>query len=63
MRALTDTLNAADADAVLSATPLDLAAIVSINKPILRVRYDYADAGEPTIGRLIGEFLQRQGIG
>ncbi len=63
LRALTDTLNAADADAVLSATPLDLAAIVSINKPILRVRYDYADAGEPTIGRLIGEFLQRQGIG
>lgn len=63
LRALADTLNAAEADAVLSATPLDLAAMVRLNKPILRVRYDYADAGEPTLGRLIGEFMERRNAG
>ena len=59
LRALTDTLNATDAEAVLSATPLDLAGLVKIDKPILRVRYEHADAGEPTLTGLVGRFLDR----
>jgi len=57
--ALADTLNAVDAEAVLSATPLDLAGLVRIDKPILRVRYEHADVGEPTLGRIVAEFLGR----
>jgi predicted GTPase len=57
--ALADTLNAMDAEAVLSATPLDLAGLVRIDKPILRVRYEHADAGEPTLAEIIARFLQQ----
>jgi predicted GTPase len=36
------TLNAVDADLVLSATPIDLTRVLSVNKPIVRVRYELA---------------------
>ena len=42
------TLNAADADLVLSATPIDLTRLIKLNKPITRVRYELAQAdGRP----------------
>ena len=34
------TINAIDADLILSGTPIDLTRIVSVNKPVVRVRYD-----------------------
>ena len=34
------TINAIDADIILSGTPIDLTRIVSVNKPVVRVRYD-----------------------
>ena len=34
------TINAIDADIVLSGTPIDLTRIVSVNKPVVRVQYD-----------------------
>jgi len=43
VRELEETLNAVQCDVVLSATPIDLAKIVKINKPIVRVRYRYED--------------------
>ena len=39
-RDLQATINAVDADVVLSGTPIDLARIVAVNKPVVRVRYD-----------------------
>ena len=36
------TLNAIDADLVLSATPIDLTRVLTLNKPITRVRYELA---------------------
>jgi predicted GTPase len=47
------TINACDCDFVISATPIDLAKLIQIEKPILRVRYGYDDNGEPTLGELI----------
>jgi predicted GTPase len=42
------TLNAADADLVLSATPIDLTRLLKLNKPITRVRYELAQVdGRP----------------
>ncbi len=55
--ALRDTINSADADAVVSATPIDIAALIEINKPVFRVRYEYADAGAPTLAELVEQFL------
>jgi predicted GTPase len=45
VRDLEATLNAADADLVLSATPIDLTRLLTLNKPITRVRYELAQVG------------------
>jgi predicted GTPase len=47
------TLNAVDADLVLSATPIDLTRLVTLNKPITRVRYELAPVGGPRLADLI----------
>ncbi|UCH50088.1 MAG: GTPase, partial [Betaproteobacteria bacterium] len=47
LRALQDTINAADAEVVVSATPCDLAALLDVKKPIVRARYEFAEAGTP----------------
>ncbi|MCE5242101.1 MAG: hypothetical protein LLF99_02830, partial [Desulfobacteraceae bacterium] len=43
VRDLEQTINAADCDVVLYATPIQLSRLVSINKPSFRVGYDYRD--------------------
>ncbi len=53
MKDLADTINATDCDLVLSATPIDLSKIITITKPIVRVRYGYGDAGSPMLGDII----------
>jgi predicted GTPase len=47
------TLNRVDADAVLSATPIDLSRLVNLVKPITRVRYDLAPVDGPSLDDLI----------
>jgi predicted GTPase len=42
---------------IVSASPIDLAARVSVGKPIVRARYEYADAGEPTLGHFLDAFV------
>jgi len=42
---------------VVSATPLDLTALVALDKPVVRARYEFADAGDPTLGALVDRFL------
>jgi predicted GTPase len=46
---LSRTINNADCDLVLFATPIQLTRILSINKPALRVRYEYRDHGHPLL--------------
>lgn len=59
LQALRETINRAAADVVVSATPIDLAALIHIDKPVIRARYEYEDAGEPTLGAIVDEFLAR----
>ncbi len=49
VRDLEETINRADCDVVLFATPIQLTRILSINKRALRVRYEYSDHGEPRL--------------
>ena len=49
IRDLELTINRADCDLVLFATPIHLTRLVSINKPTLRVLYEYRDHGEPRL--------------
>jgi len=57
LEALRETIDRADVEVVVAATPIDLAALIQVSKPIVRARYEYADAGEPTLGALVDEFL------
>jgi predicted GTPase len=60
MEALSRTLRDAEADVVVSASPIDLSARMDVGKPIVRARYDYADAGEPTLGGLLDVFVEER---
>jgi len=51
------TINSCPCDLVVSATPVDLSRLVTIDKPLLRVRYSYRDHGEPTLGEKVRELL------
>ncbi len=54
---LEETINRADADVVISGTPLDLAALVKLNKPVLRVRYEFAEVGGSVLEHALTAFL------
>ena len=49
VRELEATLDAVDADLVLSATPIDLTRVLRIGKPITRVRYELAEVDGPSL--------------
>lgn len=49
MKDLEATINAADCDLVVSATPIDLRRVTSFDKPALRVRYELQEIGRPTL--------------
>ncbi|HZP36344.1 MAG TPA: cyclic 2,3-diphosphoglycerate synthase [Methylomirabilota bacterium] len=59
LQALRETIDGAGADVVVSATPLDLAALIELRTPVVRARYEFADAGDPTLAAVVEEFLAR----
>jgi predicted GTPase len=63
LRALEQTINATPADVVVSATPCDLAALIDIDKPVVRARYEFAEVGEPSLGGLVEQFMRQHGLG
>ena len=60
--ALERTLNATPADVVVCATPIDLAQMISVNKPIVRARYEFAEVGEPGLAAAVETWLDRSGL-
>ncbi len=60
LAALRDTINAADVDVIVSGTPCDLAALIEIDKPLVRARYEFAEAGKPGLGGLVEQFIRQQ---
>ncbi len=57
LKALERSINAIDADVVVSATPCDLAHLISVNKPIVRVGYEYTDGASPNLREALACFL------
>lgn len=55
---LAATIRAVPADLVLVATPIDLRHLIDLDKPALRVRYELAERGEPTLATVLHQFLQ-----
>jgi predicted GTPase len=56
------TINGSRADVVVAGTPGDLSRILKLNKPVVQARYEFAEVGEPSLGGLIDELLNRRGI-
>jgi predicted GTPase len=59
--ALAATIAAADAEVVVIATPVDLASEIPIGKPWVRARYEFADAGTPTLAEALTRRLTQLG--
>jgi predicted GTPase len=56
---LEETINRVPADLVLVATPVDLGAILRLNKPCVRVGYEVEERTHPTIAEILGQFTTR----
>ncbi|WP_228024301.1 hypothetical protein [Synechocystis salina] len=63
LQALADTLNAANVDVVVSGTPSDLGRLIQLNKPLVRIFYDYAEVDDPGLGDLVDDFLAQRNLG
>jgi predicted GTPase len=61
LAALQATINGADVDLVVSATPVDLSHLLKLNKRVVRARYEYAEVGEPRLSAIVDAFVERAG--
>ena len=57
--ALEQTINDSDADVVVAGTPIDLNALIEVRMPVVRARYEFADASTPTLDSLVDGFLEQ----
>ncbi len=56
------TINAVPCDAVIVATPVDLSKVITIKRPVIRVRYNIAEMERPGVKEAVSDFLrQRKG--
>ncbi|ADD07964.1 cyclic 2,3-diphosphoglycerate synthase [Candidatus Aciduliprofundum boonei] len=62
MKELEETINNADADVVVSGTPIDLNRVVKVNKPIVRVRYELDEIGKPDLEDILNDFLKKHNL-
>jgi predicted GTPase len=58
--ALCDTINASDAELVVTATPCDLERRMHLNKPVVCARYEFAEVGTPSLTAALEAFLRRE---
>jgi len=47
------------ADIVIAGTPIDLGALLPLDRAVVRVSYEFEEAGEPTLQGIVAEFLLR----
>ena len=52
-RDLEKTIDRADVDMVISATPIDLTRVLKVRKPMQRVRYELQEIGQPTLEEIL----------
>jgi predicted GTPase len=59
LEALRTTIASVNADVVVAATPVDLARLVKIDKPVVRARYEFAEIASPGLGGCVDDWLAR----
>lgn len=62
IRDLENTINAAECDTVIIATPIDLNRIVHINKPTVRIGYELQEIGSPNLDEVLDRFCASRGL-
>ncbi len=60
---LESTVNRVECDLILFATPIHLTRILNINKPAMRVRYEYQDSERPFLEDALLELMEHRGQG
>ena len=63
VREFAETIRNTPADLVVIGTPVDLAKLVSLDKPSVRVRYELEELGEPTLSDVLERFLEASEVG
>ena len=58
LKALRATLNAADAEVIVAGTPIDLGALIQLNKPVVRARYAFAELEKPGLWDRVERFVR-----
>ncbi len=56
---LEETINSVPCDAVLVATPIDLSRVITIKRPVVRVRYEIAEMETPGVKETISDFIEQ----
>lgn len=60
---LRTTINRSRAEVVVAGTPSNLSHLIQIDRPVIRARYEFAEAGEPALAGLVDAFLRDRGLG
>jgi predicted GTPase len=60
VRDLRNTIEAADCDAVVVASPVDLRRLLHFKKPAVRVSYEVEERGEPRLTTILLDFAARR---
>ncbi|GIU93999.1 MAG: GTPase [Gaiellaceae bacterium] len=58
LRALAETIDAAEADVVVTGTPIDLGRLIDVRHPIRRARYELEEVGRPTLADVLAPVLE-----
>jgi len=56
---LQETINSIDADSIVLGTPVDLGRIISLKRPVVRVRYEIREVAGPKLFEVLTEFLTK----
>ncbi|HYG98530.1 MAG TPA: GTPase, partial [Terriglobales bacterium] len=59
---LEETINKVPCDLVLIATPIDLARVIKIDKPTLRVSYEIEEQSKPGMREIFEEFSAKHRV-
>jgi predicted GTPase len=62
VRDLEATVDRVPCDVVVIGTPIDLARLVRIRKPVVRARYELQEIGQPDLAQVVDDFLARRPI-
>jgi predicted GTPase len=56
LAALKATIDAAEIDVVVAATPVDLARLLRLDRPVVRARYEFADVAADGLAAIVDRF-------